>query len=528
MQFHTPPETDSSGRRRSAEEIDQLEARQHHLQSLVERSPDDTEARIKLASLHLARGRMQAGARELVDAAPTLDGDIRVILQLASMLHLCGEVVAARRCLDHPALQRTTSPVFLTMHANQRYMLGEVQPALELLQRAIAAGADGPAEVLLLATLQQYCGQLDDAADTYESCLQRWPRFGSAALARSRLRKHSRDSSHIDSLRARLDELPPGRTNKDAMQVRAEFHFALFNELDGLEQYEEAWLELERGNDLLRAINPYDAEAESRFIDTLIESSGLIPQDGTVDPETRATPIFIVGQLRSGTTLLEHMLSNHSRVASGGELRGFKRHLQWAADITPGGQNELVRSLKRADSIDYGALRNRYLEQSAFSAAGKPYFIDKQPLNFQLVPFIRRAFPEAPILLMVRDPVAVCFSNYKIMFNQVTAFNNDLDDLAHYHKQYDRLIGHWNSILPDAMLPVDYASLVQDPERVMRAVLAHCNLQTEEDCLHPERNPSPVATPSSTQVREPIHARSLEEWRHYAHHLAPLRAALDG
>lgn len=519
-------ETDSSGHLRSDEEVRLLDARQKRLESLVAQSPNDTNARIQLASILLARGSMQDGARELVDAVHTLDGDTRVILQLANLLSLCAEFAAARTCLSHPALQKSTSAAILTMLANQRYMLGEVSLALEWMQKAVSAGADGPGEILLLANLLQYSGRLDEAAETYESILRRWPRFGTAALARSRLRKQTRESNHIDDLRSRLQQLPTNTDNKDVLQVRAEFAFALFKELDDLGQHEEAWQELERGNGLLRRIHPYAPDREARFVDSLIEASNHIGQDKTYYPAAPTTPIFIVGMLRSGTSLLEHMLSNHSQIASAGELKGFKRHLMWAADVPPGGDEEMNRCLKRADRIDFDALRRRYLEQSAWSTEGKPYFIDKQPLNFQLIFFIRRAFPEAPILHMVRDPMSVCFSNYKIMFNQVTSFNNDLESLAHFHKQYTRLTEHWDRIMPDAMLRVDYADLVREPDITLQGILAHCNLHLEEDCLHPERNPTPVATPSSTQVREPLHARFVEEWGNYARHLEPLRAAL--
>lgn len=526
MDLHATQEVDTNGRLRSAEEVRLLDVRQKQFESQVHNAPEDSMARIQLAGVLLARGRMQAGARQLVDAVPTLQGDTGTILQLARLLHLCGETAAARECLDHPALRNTNDANAMVQHATQRYMIGEVPVALELMNKAIAAGADGPAEQQLLATLLEFCGRTDEAAAAFDYCLERWPRFGSAAMARSRLRKQDAEHNHVGYLVDRLKEVPTDPANKDAMQVRAEFEFALFKELDDLGRHDEAWAALERGNALLRKLKPYDAQGEEKLVNALIEASGHLPTSAPENPPGGATPIFIVGMPRSGTTLLDRMLSSHSQVVSAGELKGFKRHLLWGADATPGSREEMLRCLRRVDHIDFGAVRKRYLEQTAWNAQGKPFLIDKQPLNFQLVPFIRRAFPDAPILHITRDPMSVCFSNYKILFGQITAYNNDLDCLVHYYKQYAKLTEHWQESLPGAMLHIEYSNLVKDPESVMRGVLEHCGLELEEHCIRPELNTAPVATPSSTQVREAIHTRSMHDWQKYAKQLDPLRQAL--
>jgi hypothetical protein len=127
---------------------------------------------------------------------------------------------------------------------------------------------------------------------------------------------------------------------------------------------------------------------------------------------------------------------------------------------------------------------------------------------------------------MVRDPVDTCFSNFKAMFGNISPYSYDLQALAHYYGQYARLIRHWHARLPGAMLDISYASLVRDPENTLRHILEYCELAMDEGCLRPELNASPVATPSSAQVREAIHTRGLNQWRNYAEQLQPLRLAL--
>ncbi len=523
-------ETDSSGRLRSDDEIRQLNAKQHALESLIARKPGDTMARINLASLLLARGRMQDGSRTLVEAVPTLsDDDPAVVFQLASLLQLCGETAASRTCLDHPSVNDTTRAEVLHEHANQRFLIGEISEALALLERALSHGLDGPGERQLHATLLQFCGRMEEASESFDTCLERWPRFGSAAMARSRLRKQTPESNHVEYLQTTLEKLPAHGGNPAAMQVRAEFEMALFKEFDDLGEYDNAWAALERGKALLRTLLPYDASSETTLTDALIEASGKVPAASASGTRSsrHATPIFIIGLPRSGTTLLDRMLSSHSQVVSAGELRNFRRGLLWSADIVPGTKHEMLKCLEKVHELDYETMGERFLEQAAWATQGMPFFIDKQPLNLQFVPFLRRAFPNAPILHIVRDPVAVCFSNYKILYGQVTAYNNDLQSLAHYYTQSQRLVRQWHANPDNAILRVDYAALVNDPASVMQEVLEHCKLPLEQACIHPERNTSPVATPSSNQVREPIHARSLEDWHHYAKQLEPLRAAVQ-
>jgi len=312
--------------------------------------------------------------------------------------------------------------------------------------------------------------------------------------------------------------------------VRAEFEYAQFKILDDLRRYAEAWPALARCNAIMRELNPYDAAAEAAVTDALMGMP--IPEDRSRAPPSSAsegpTPIFIIGMPRSGTTLLDRMLSRHSQIASAGEITDFWRQLHWVTDVAPARSSELLEAIRRSADIDCAMLGARYLQQTRWRAQGRAYYIDKLPANFRMVAFIRRALPQAPILHMVRDPIDTCFSNFKAMFGNISPYSYDLQALAHYYGQYARLARHWQVRLPDAMLDVPYAALVRAPGNTLRRVLEYCGLALEQACLRPELNTSPVATPSSSQVREAIHTRSLEQWRNYAAQLQPLHQALGG
>ena len=502
----------------------QWEAAQVALEALVLQAPDDAAVRLELADVLFQRDRLRESTALMLGVAQRLPRDATFILKTAQRLAAVGETLAARSCLDLLAQAPEPPPELLVGQAHLRFMLGEIAPAKALMERAVAAGIDSPGELHLYAMLLQFSGEIDHACTVLENCLQRWPHFGDAAMVLVNLRKQKPEANRLDFVREQLARLPRDSKDPGAMFVRAEFEYAQFKVLDDLDRHEEAWPALARCNALMHALNPYDAAGETAVTDALMRMP--LPDDPGRAVPAGPIPIFVVGMPRSGTTLLDRMLSGHSAVVSAGEIIDFWRQLHWVAEVTPARSQGLLKIIGRSAGIDYAELGARYLKQTQWRAQGRAYYIDKLPANIQMVAFIRRALPHAPILHMVREPLDTCFSNFKAMFGNVSSYSYDLQALAHYYGQYARLARHWHERLPGAMLDVSYAALVRDPESTLRAVLEHCGLSLQESCLRPELNAAPVATPSSAQVRESIHTRSLAQWRHYASQLEPLRLAL--
>lgn len=489
------------------------------LEAFLAKEPSSVEARLLLSGVLLDLGDLQAATAQLLAAVPCLPGVPALISKLARYLFLAGESVAARACFDHPAISSTRSGADLANLGYVRQMLGEPAPALELMERANAAGVDTADLHYYLGLLSGFNGRREQAARHFEICLAKDPLDGRAMLQWVRLGQAT-GAQNVDAIRTALRSVEP-----DSL-AHASFEFALYNELDELGSYDEAWSALRRANNVMRARNPYRARYEEALADAIIDRC-----DARFMAHTEArrpagpTPIFIVGLPRSGTTLLERLLGNHSCVQPAGELTDFYRQLRWVTNVH-GHRPIDPAMLERCADADFGELGRRYLRQTQWRAQGKAFYVDKLPMNFQLVGFIRRALPHAPILHMYREPIEACFSNYKAMFNDTWSYSYDLQALADYHRHYRRLMDHWHSLAPDAVLDVPYASLVRDPEAVTRRVFAFCGLPFESGCLDTTRNDRPVSTLSSAQVREPIHSRNLGEWKRYAVHLEPLREAL--
>ncbi|MHB1273248.1 MAG: tetratricopeptide repeat-containing sulfotransferase family protein [Rhodanobacter sp.] len=532
MNLPSPSAAESRLRRRAQQYIEtqQLAAAQATLESLVQRVPHDASARMELARVMLRRGQLRASNSQLLQVAQTIPDDALLIIQLVQRLYFGGEILAARACLER--LERLPSPSaqLQAAWAHLRWVLGEIPASKTWMDRAMAAGIDTPDEHHMHAMLSQFTGDIAHAEEVLERCLRRWPRFGSAAMALANLRKQTPETHHLDFLHEQLRRIPQGSADSANQLLRAQFDAAVFKELDDLGRYDEAWLALARSKALMRALNPYDAAGETAVTDALISRSSSIAASsaGPVPDVEGPTPIFIVGMPRSGTTLLDRMLSSHSEVVSAGEISDFICQLHWVADVPPGGVQGMLNAIRKSADIDFAELGARYLTQTQWRAQGHRFYIDKLPMNVQMVPFIRRALPNAPILHMVREPMDVCFSNFRAMFGDVSPYSNDLPALVQHYGHYVRLTKHWRATMPDAMLDVSYEMLVHEPNVSLRQVLKHCGLDIEERCLHPERNAAPVATPSSVQVREPIHTRGLGQWRHYANELEPLQVALEG
>ncbi len=493
------------------------------LRALIELSPGDIPARLELAHTLARTGQWKDSRQPLLEAMRYLPRHVPVVMALLRELLLRGEVVAVRQCLDF--LQQAPEPPvdLLKSLAGLRSLLGEHEAARRLIERALAAGADDP-DILHAHAMALNATGLPDAAESeWNRLVERWPGYVDALVFLVDLRRQQ-SPRWLEHAETRLRALDPDRHDAGAQYLRAGFDYVRFKVLDDLDRRDEAWEALCRCNRQMHKLVRYDAGQERGLVDALIRHSPVTAGTATDTPHAGGpTPVFIVGMPRSGTTLLERMLSSHSRIGTAGEIVDFERQLRMLTNVGPEEAGSLQSAVEHSDRIDFAELGSGYLKQTGWHANGRPFYIDKLPFNIRMVGFIRRALPHARILHMVRDPMDTCFSNFRRMFGLGAPYSYDMQALAHFYRQYTRLVEHWHRQMPGAMMDVPYAQLVRDPEGEMRRVLAYCGLEFEPACLCPERNAVPVVTPSSAQVREPIHQRGIGGWRRYEHQLAPLR-----
>jgi hypothetical protein len=270
----------------------------------------------------------------------------------------------------------------------------------------------------------------------------------------------------------------------------------------------------------------YDPATDLATVQWIIDA---YPQ-GPAAPAAGASdeaPIFVLGLPRSGTTLVERILSSHSQLTAAGELNCFA-HALVAAVRHEAGRPRLSRQdmVARSASADFAALGHDYLRRARLESDVSGRFIDKMPLNYLYCGLIRRALPNAKIVHVTRHPMAVCYAMYKALFKDAYPFSYDLDDIAQYYLGYRRLMAHWTASLPGELYTLSYEALIADQLGETRKLLDFCGLEWQEACTRFHENPAASATASAAQVRRPLYASSVAQWRNYAVQLAGLSAQL--
>lgn len=474
-------------------------------------------ARLRLGHLALAQGRLRDAVAEALAARAADEADPVVLEAIVELLCQVGELQAALELAQSPALRDAPDPAVqqgLGQRLSEQSFAAEARP---FLQRARALGADNPTLHYQLGLTALYAGEPDAAEAAFEACLARQPLHGAAHRQLAKLRTATPAKNHVDRLRAAIARA--GENHLDAPPL----YYALFKELDDLGDTIAAWPALEAGMRARRRQVSYDPAAEQAVFDQLMRVDG---QGANTQAEPGPAPVFILGQPRSGTTLLERILGGAPGVADAGELRDFGFQLRWCADLAgpPGPDLALLAAAERVDPAELG---RRYLGHTQWRAGGKPLYTDKLPANFLWLGHIARALPQAKFLHLVREPMDVCFSNLKELFAGAYPHSYDQREMAGHFRRYQALMAHWHAAFPGRVLDVPYDALVTRTEDVAREVLAFLGLPPAPGVADIARRTGAVATASAVQLREPVHARFLGQWRRYESQLQPLQQALQ-
>ncbi|MCB1608367.1 MAG: sulfotransferase [Xanthomonadales bacterium] len=399
---------------------------------------------------------------------------------------------------------------------------GAHREAIAPFQRAVAADPDKAAYRYNLGAALQFAGDFAGAEAAYRAALAIEPQMASAWSALAQVRKAPFDEAQCVQLTQALNA---GKPDADA-----ELHLchALAKQREDEGRYAESFALLSRGKARKRGQLDYQINRDLALFEAAQESASQLATRDWRGCDS-AEPIFIVGMPRTGTTLVERILSSHPQVYAAGELSHFSLALK-RLSATPGAHVLDPDTLRAAAGVDPAQLGQAYVSSTRPRTGHTPRFIDKMPLNFFYAGIIRRALPKAKIICLRRNPLDTILSNYRQLFATGFSYYNyayDLLDCARYWQSFDQLMEHWSKLLGDAFLEVHYEQVVADLEGQARRLLAHCELPWDRTCLNFHNNASPVATASSVQVRQPIYTAAVERWRRYADQLAPVVALLN-
>ncbi len=489
---------------------------------LVAAVPDHPEGHFLAGLAHKAVPRPLKAIASLERALELDPARYDAAVELAGQYSIARRNGEAAALLDRYAGQLANSPRYLDMAGTVYTEIGLPERAWPLYCKAVALQPEIDLFQANKAACAVYVGEIETAGEIYRRLLERFPAHQRNHYHLSRLAR-ARDDAHVRQMQQQLRQLnlPP--------EQNVFLYYALGKELEDLERWDEAFAHYRMAGDTITRVSDYDVGADLALIDRIIETCDagwLARPAGRPAADRGHTPLFVIGLPRTGTTLTERILCSHSQVESLGETQFLQMVIRRESGVASVEQMT-PEMISAAAETDIQRIADGYLDAVAYRLGERPMFIDKLPYNFLFLGFIARAWPDARIVHLRRNPMDSCFAMYKQVFTWAYKFSYSLDNLGRYYIAYQRLLDHWRANLGDRLVEVEYESLVADQEGETRRLLDHLGLPFEESCLHFDRNETASTTASSVQVREKIHARSVRRWTHFRAQLQPLRQMLE-
>jgi tetratricopeptide (TPR) repeat protein len=365
-------------------------------------------------------------------------------------------------------------------------------------------------------------GNFEESISAGKEALRVQPNYGLAHRHLSTMLSYSNaNNTHISQMESAYEE--ESTSQEDRMHIA----FGLGKAYEDLKQYEKAFSFLQEGNRIHRSTLKYSTKGREKSVSILKENFNKNFFDNYNSLSTQGEKvIFIIGMPRSGTSLVEQIISSHSKVYGAGELRFMKEVVDFGIPPKDGKDYPTNITLHDPKVFDIVGLNYLKLLEKLGKDKGR-LVIDKMPYNFLYVGVISCALPKAKIILCERNPLDNCFSIYKQKFGVGNDYAYSLKEIGEYYNLYSDLIKHWRSVLPNKMLSVSYEDIISNQEQISKSMIDFCGLDWEEECLSFHSNKREVHTASAVQVRKPIYRTSVKLSEKYGENLSPLIKELN-
>ncbi|MFT4046362.1 MAG: sulfotransferase [Solimonas sp.] len=476
------------------------------------------------ADAHFVLGMAAVNAGDLVNGMIAVRNAARLkpsplhLTQLSRLLVMARRDAEALAVADRVVAQQPDDALMLDTLGSVYSRVGAHERALPLFAAAVQRRPEHPQMRFNYAASLGFLGRFEEAETQYEAAIRLKPDFAKAHAALSATRTQTAERNHVARLETLLAEV--GSDSRDGLHL----HYALAKEYEDLQNADQVFAHLDAANRRHKARLGYSIERDRAIFESLMAA---FARDDYFrgEGDRSAAPIFVFGLPRTGTTLVDRILSSHPDVESAGELQVLQMALKRLVR-TPSRVVLDPETIAAASAVSPQALGAAYLEGSRPHRKTAPRrFLDKLPLNFLYAGYIARALPEAKLVCLRRHPMDSVWSNYRHLFATDFSYYDysyDLLDCAEYYVLFDRLMAYWRQRFPGRVLEVRYDELVDDVEPQARRLLAHCGLSWNDRCLRFHENAGAVATPSATQVRQPIYKGARGRWRRYAQFLDPV------
>jgi tetratricopeptide (TPR) repeat protein len=492
------------------------------LREHLRRMPTDVAAIRMFAELAARLGRHEDAENLLARCLELAPGFHAARQNYALMLHRANKPEAALAQIERLLAADPSNPGYRNLKAVVLCRIGDYVPAIAIYDELLSSYPLNPKVWMSFGHALKTAGQTERAIAAYRRSIEMDPALGEAWWSLANLKTFRFGEDDVRAMRQQL--LRPDLADEHRLHLE----FALGKAREDAADYAESFGHYERGNAIRRGQLRYSADETSarvRHIRRQYTGEFFAQRAGAGSPAR--DPIFIVGLPRSGSTLLEQILSSHSRIEGTMELPEITS-ITRALRAQGGGHGMPYHDVVAAlDADGLRALGEQYLAHTRIQRkTDAPLFIDKMPNNFMHIGLIHLMLPNARIIDARRHPLACCFSGFKQHFARGQSFSYSLDDIGRYYRDYVELMAHFDAVLPGRIHRVVYERMVEDTEGEVRRLLDYCGLPFEPQCLRFFENERPVRTASSEQVRQPIYREGVDHWRHFEPWLGPLKAAL--
>lgn len=515
------PNRDLIARAAALEQDGELAAAEKIYRQILSREPDNVEALRLLAAVAASQrhyGDAEILLQRAVDCAPDF---IRARADLISVQLERDRFDEAIKNAERLILMGDQLPDSYLLLGNAYGSAGRYEEAIGAYENALERAPGHCGAFAGLGNMLKTIGQYDSAVAAYRACISHDPTNAEAYWSLANLKTFRFEESEVTAMQTLLDKegLPPESSVQLCNALGLEYEYR--------RDYEHAFEYFERGNSERRQSERYDPVETEDLHDRMIGVfSGEFLTKHADCGDSDASPIFIVGLPRSGSTLIEQILASHSQVEGTHELSDLGRITQnIAKDFEI--RERYPESLLQLDAKAFAGLGASYVSRTRRHRAGRAHFIDKNPNNFVHIGLLHLVLPNARIIDARRHPLDSCFGSYKQLFARGQPFSYDLVELGEYYLQYRQLMDHWHDVMPGFVLEVGYEDVVANLEHEVQRILEYCNLPWEDDCLRFHETERAVKTASSEQVRQPIYSSSVNLWRNYEPWLGELTDILE-
>ena len=437
---------------------------------------------------------------------------------LAQVFSVTGQLDKAKKSFKNILNMEPKNGLIWAEYGTVLTKLANYEEGRDAYLKALEFKPDSPRVHLSLGHVYKTMGEIDNSIDSYKNTILQNNLSGEAYWSLANLKTYSFSENEIIDME---------KTLKGEMSdiERSQMHFALGKAYEVKKDFDKSFKNYYEGNKVKKGLIKYSSDDTTDNTKRILnffnkENIQKLAKSSTGDRD----PIFVLGMPRSGSTLVDQIISSHSKVDGTQELPNI---IKIAAELNTNNQNNYPEVLKELDESKLSNLGKDYISETAWARDSAPFFIDKMPNNFIHIGLIKTILPNAKIIDTRRDPMDTCFSCFKQFFARGQLFTYSLEDLGNYYTDYIRAMNHWHNVYGKDIYTVHYDNVINETEETIRELIDYCELPFEKECLEFYNSSRPVKTPSAEQVRQPIYKSGLNYWKNYEKHLLPLKKIID-